>query len=130
MGLPIVGVVKGTSYEVFSYARFPNAKFQQFDLWEEIVDAIAKGKITAAFGDINEIRNTIKNQKSLSINLFPLQLKYNDNIYCVVRPDFPALADWISKIIKNDPNLSLTYEDLVKKYETMVLTQRKLSNEN
>ncbi|MBF0153077.1 MAG: amino acid ABC transporter substrate-binding protein [Magnetococcales bacterium] len=64
-----IGVIQGTSYEEFARQKFPQATVVPFQDWDQIVDAVFRGEILAAYRDELAVKKTVKSKPEASIDL-------------------------------------------------------------
>lgn len=99
-----IGVIANSSYETFARDIFPAATIKTYKTWDELVDEVLNGKITAAFRDEWEVRKALDKKPDLPIYAEAIFLKnQNDPIKVAVAWDSFLLAEFIdSFILLND----------------------------
>ncbi|MEM9220581.1 MAG: transporter substrate-binding domain-containing protein [Cyanobacteria bacterium P01_F01_bin.150] len=64
-----VGVISGSSYVGFLKQKFPAASIEEYPAWDDIVDAVIKGEIQAAYRDELEVKEVVLRNPDASLRL-------------------------------------------------------------
>ena len=64
-----IGVIENSSYVSYAHANFPHAEVVPFATWSEVVDAVLKGSVLAAYRDELECRVVMEKYQQASLNL-------------------------------------------------------------
>ena len=64
-----IGVYAGSVYLQYAHKTFPKATIVEFSTWQEAIDAVVSGQVTALFRDELEVRSIVLNKPELSIKL-------------------------------------------------------------
>jgi len=64
-----LAVLKGTSYVTYAQKIFPKANLQEYEKWDQAVEAVIQKKAFAAFRDEVEVRSIVINNPSLAFQL-------------------------------------------------------------
>jgi polar amino acid transport system substrate-binding protein len=64
-----IGVYAGSVYVQYASKTFPKATIVEFTNWEDAIDAVVSGQVTALFRDELEVRSVVLKKPELSIKL-------------------------------------------------------------
>lgn len=64
-----IGVIAGSSFSDYGKINFPKASIVTFPTWDDVVGAVSKGLVSAAYRDAFEIRMAFKKRPDLSVRL-------------------------------------------------------------
>lgn len=64
-----LGVIGGSAWEEFGRRNFTKAKIVPYANWKQVVDAVKKGEIVAAYRDEFEVRGIVRADPSLALTL-------------------------------------------------------------
>ncbi|PSN10198.1 amino acid ABC transporter substrate-binding protein [filamentous cyanobacterium CCT1] len=81
-----VGVIKGSSYVGFLKQKFPQASIVEYPTWEEIVEAVVRGDILAAYRDELEIKKVVRTRPDVALQLQTIALTDTQDSLAVVLP--------------------------------------------
>jgi polar amino acid transport system substrate-binding protein len=116
-----IGVIAKTSYEQYAKTMFPNTALKTYTTWDEVINALLKGEILAAFRDEWEIRKTLYNNKDLGIYAEAIYLKSEDDPIQIILPwNSNQLASFVDMFLKLNAKYQYTVPqlyELYKKYE-------------
>jgi ABC-type amino acid transport substrate-binding protein len=115
---PVIGVLTGTAYVRYVKVTFPECEIIESESWSQLVDKVTKGELTAAFSDSNDIKLAVTQDPNIVIDIKPVILKAPDYLYIAYSNKYPYLADFIDLVLKNDDNFTISYEQLVERYES------------
>ncbi|MBL0941205.1 MAG: transporter substrate-binding domain-containing protein [Alphaproteobacteria bacterium] len=112
-----IGVIKGSSYEVFARKIFPHAKILSFPSWEtEIIPKLMSGELLAVFQDEWEIRKVIETIPEASLKLLAVTMVDElDSIRMIVPWESTGMMEWVNNFIKVE-NIHYTMDDLLVRY--------------
>lgn len=114
---PLIGVFKGSSYEVYARTTFPHIEIVSLENWDELVDKVRAGKLTVIFGDNNDIKMSIYKNPKIILEAMAVSLKDPDYLYIGYSKKYPSLPSWIDLIIENDYRFKINYEHLFDSYK-------------
>ena len=110
-----VGVREKTSYVEYARDMFKNAEIVE-DKWENIVDMVVNGKITAVIRDEYEIMKLVKKNPELAIKISVYILKdRKDHIAMAVPCQSTNLLAWLDMYLESRQEV-LDAKDIIKKY--------------
>jgi polar amino acid transport system substrate-binding protein len=112
-----IGVIKGSSYEVFAHQIFPQAKIVSFTSWElEVVPQLMSGELLAAFQDDWEVLKVIETVPEASLMLLAVTMSDElDSIRMIVPWESAGMMEWVNNFIKVE-NIHYTMKDLLMRY--------------
>jgi polar amino acid transport system substrate-binding protein len=111
-----IGFIKGSSYEGYAEQMFPKAKHVPFVTWEEAVEAIKKGEVTAIFRDELEIKKLTKMNPNISIQLQSVIFKDTaDPIAIATNWKNTHLQYWLNSYLQSR-HLKMDADKLLDKY--------------
>ena len=64
-----IGVIADSSWEEFGRRNFPQAKLVRYPTWNEVVNAVIKGDVVAAYRDELEVMQIVNSDPSLALSL-------------------------------------------------------------
>ncbi len=115
-----IGVIAASSYVDFARHMFPSATVKEFESWEEIISALEKGFILAAFRDELEIKKLIRARPGLSLKVQSVVFKdATDPIAMAVSWDNPYLVYWLNEYL-DKRNLDLDADKLLREYPKFI----------
>ncbi len=110
-----VGVREKTSYVEYARDMFKNAEIVE-DKWENIVDMVINGKITAVIRDEYEIMKLVKKNPELAIKISVYILTdRKDHIAMAVPCQSTNLLAWLDMYLESRQEV-LDARDIIKKY--------------
>jgi polar amino acid transport system substrate-binding protein len=111
-----IGVVGSTSYVGFARKMFPEATIKEFNTWEEVIAALDRGDILAAFRDELEIKKIIRKYPDITIDVKTVVFKdTKDPIAMAVSFDNTHLLYWLNEYLETK-NYNLDADKLLSKY--------------
>lgn len=81
-----VGVIQGSSYVGFLKQKFPQATIVEYPSWPEIVTAVSRGDLLAAYRDELEIKKVVLSQPDAALQLQTIALTDTQDSLAVVLP--------------------------------------------
>lgn len=105
-----IGVKSKTSYATFAKELFPSAEQVELPEWEDVVDLLVKGEITAAMYDELEIMKLVKKNPDISLFASVYILKDQKDLISMAVPyESTQLLSWLDwfmeyRDIKSDVN--------------------------
>lgn len=69
-----MGVIDGSSYAGFLKQKFPEATIQAYPTWDDIVDAVIRGEVQAAYRDELEVKKVILKNPDAALRLQTIAL--------------------------------------------------------
>ena len=81
-----VGVIKGSSYVGFLNQKFPQTTIVEYPAWEDVVDAVMKGDILAAYRDELEVKRVVRTKPDAALQLQTIALTDTQDSLAVVLP--------------------------------------------
>lgn len=112
-----IGVLAKSSYVGFARSNFPKAQIVEFDNWNAVVDAVAAGKITAAYRDAFEIKRIFKIRPDLALTTRSVLIEdITDTIGIAVSADSFHLHSYLNLFL-SQKNIKYTSEQILGKYE-------------
>jgi len=70
-----IGVIGNSSYVKYAKRNFINMEVVEYKSWNDVVDAVIKGEVTAAYRDEAEIKKIVRDNPDLSLTLLTVTLK-------------------------------------------------------
>ncbi len=111
-----IGVVASTSYEDFARRMFPKATIKEFSTWEDVISALEKGDILAAFRDEVEIKKIIRSDPGISLDVQTVIFKdTKDPIAMAVSRDNILFLYWLNEYLEL-MDFNLNADKLLNKY--------------
>ncbi len=112
-----LGVLGKSSFVGFAKANFPNATIVEFDNWDAVVDAVAAGKITAAYRDAFEIKRVLKIRPHLALSARSVIIEdITDSIGIAVGPDNFHLHSFLNLFL-HQKNIKYSSDQILGKYQ-------------
>ncbi len=91
-----IGVKSKTSYSAFARELFPNAELVELPEWEDVVELLVKGEITAAMYDELEIMKLVKKNPDISLYASVYILKDQKDLISMAVPyESTQLLSWL-----------------------------------
>ncbi len=115
-----IGTVEGTSYVQFLKKSLPKCKIVLYKNWENCMNDVINGKITAGLWTGIEIFNSLNNSPDISIKVKTYPLKSKDYICIGVNKNDSQLLYWLNLFLK-ERNYNFTPEILFQKYKHFLL---------
>lgn len=112
-----MGVIENSSYVNYAKKNFPNAQIVEYPSWDEVVQAVMKGEVLAAYRDDLEINKVLDSYPDASIKLKQVLFSdLTDPIAIAIRYDRMQLLSWIS-IFLDSLHLDYTSRSLLEEYK-------------
>ena len=111
-----VGVIEGSSYGSFIKQKFPAATIQEYPTWDDIVKAVVKGDIQAAYRDELEIKKVILKNPDAALRLQTIALTdTQDQIAMAIPWDSHNLQAFVNQYLDTF-KLDYTADDVLGEY--------------
>jgi ABC-type amino acid transport substrate-binding protein len=95
-----IGVLAGSAFEEFARINFKSAKIVPFKNWNEVVAAVKKGEVVAAYRDAVEIRGIIQRDPGLTLTLRTVSFTdIGSTLSIMVGPRDAVLLSYVNEII-------------------------------
>ena len=121
-----IGVLGQTSFVDYAHRIFPDARVVEFSSWDEVVAALVRGDIAAAYRDELEIKRLVKDHPELALQLKTAILTdTKDDICMAVGTDESQLL-YLANLYLEDLNLKLTADSLLEHHDGTVVNERDL----
>lgn len=92
-----IGVIVGSSYVNYARLYFPNADIVEYPNWDEVVRAVVKGEVLAAYRDDFEIKKALQTNPDLNLSIKLVVLKdIPDNIAMAFNYSSLSLRDFVN----------------------------------
>ncbi|MES2949265.1 MAG: transporter substrate-binding domain-containing protein [Pseudomonadota bacterium] len=112
-----IGVIANSSFVGFAKTYFPKAKIVEFTTWDEVVDAVAKGKVTTAYRDAFEVKRIFKVKPDLVLTVRSVMIEdIKDTIGIAVNRNNYLLLNFLNLFLEQK-NIKYTSEQILSKYE-------------
>ncbi|NEQ40198.1 MAG: transporter substrate-binding domain-containing protein [Okeania sp. SIO3I5] len=99
-----IGVINGSSYEMFAKQKFPNATIVSYGNWEDVIKGAIKGDILAAYRDELEVKKIVINQPNVALKFQTVALKDTQDPIAIALP-------WSSNHLLEFVNLYLKFTE-------------------
>lgn len=111
-----VGVIKGSSYGGFIKQKFPDATIREYPTWNDIVEAVIKGDIQAAYRDELEVKKVILKNPDAALRLQTIALTdTKDQIAMALPWDSQNLQALVNQYLDTF-SLDYTADDVLAEY--------------
>jgi polar amino acid transport system substrate-binding protein len=111
-----IGVIANSSFVGYAKTYFPKAKLVEFETWDEVVDAVAKGKVTCAYRDAFEVKRIFKVKPDLVLALRSIMIEdIQDTIGIAVNGKNYLLLNFLNLFLEQK-NIKYTAEQVLTKY--------------
>jgi ABC-type amino acid transport substrate-binding protein len=115
-----LGVIAKSSFVGFARNNFPQASIVEFDDWDAAVDAVSKGKITAAYRDAFEIKRMFKIKPDLVLTVRSVLIDdITDNISIAVGANSFHLQNYLNLFL-NQNNIKYSSDQILSRYENVL----------
>ncbi len=112
-----IGVIANSSFVGFAKTYFPKATIVEFQTWDEVVDAVAKGKVTTAYRDAFEVKRIFKVKPDLVLTVRSVMIEdIKDTIGIAVNRNNFLLLNFLNLFLEQK-NIKYTSEQILSKYE-------------
>ncbi|MGZ5608485.1 MAG: substrate-binding periplasmic protein [Methylobacter sp.] len=114
-----IGVVAKSSYVAYA-KHFKNMEIVQYPTWNEVIDHVLKGDITAAFRDDAEVKMILRDRPDTALHLLSVVLKDADDPKGIALSfDHRNLKDLVNFYLKS-LDLNLSAEKIVNDYDNVI----------
>ncbi|MEM8502357.1 MAG: transporter substrate-binding domain-containing protein [Cyanobacteria bacterium P01_D01_bin.1] len=111
-----IGVIKGSSYAGFAKQRFPRATVISYPNWKEVVEAVTKGDVLAAYRDELEVKKIVLSQPDAALKFQTIALTDTHDPLAVVLPwDSKHLLSFVNQYLESS-ELNYTTDTLLEEY--------------
>lgn len=115
-----IGVVAKSSYVKYARQQFKHAEVVEYPTWNEVVDAVLKGKIVGAYRDEAEIKMIVRDRPDTALQLLSVVLKdAEDPKGIAVSYDHRNLNELLNFYV-DSLNLNLTADKVLKDYDGVI----------
>lgn len=112
-----IGVIANSSFVGFARTYFPKAKIIEFKTWDQAVEAVTKGQITATYRDAFEVKRIFKIKPDLSLTVRSVMIEdIKDTIGIAVNGNNYLLLNFLNLFLEQK-NIKYTSEQILTKYE-------------
>lgn len=109
-----IAVLDHSSFQDFAARNFPQAAIRPFDTWDQAVQAVRNGQVSAAYRDEFEVRRVLARDPSSALHLSAVTVRDRvDTLGVAVDPRAPALLAWLDLLLAQRPQ-KLQVADLLK----------------
>ncbi len=115
-----IGVIARSSFVEFAQARFPRARLVAFATWDELVDAVLRGRVLCAYRDELEIKRIGVKLPSASLHLRTAVLSDTRDSIGMVFPRAATHLQQFANIFLQNQTEALTANGLLNKYKQLL----------
>jgi polar amino acid transport system substrate-binding protein len=109
-----IGVIAKSSFADYAVKNFPNADIREFPSWEDVLAALEKGQIMAAYRDEFEIKRLLKINPTASLTLRTVTFKdLEDSLGIAVGIQDPTLLAFVNQFLAEGTE-KLTIDKVLK----------------
>jgi polar amino acid transport system substrate-binding protein len=109
-----VGVIAKSSFADYAVKNFPNAEIREFPSWGDVLKALEKGQIMAAYRDEFEIKRLLKTDPTVSLTLRTVTFKdLEDSLGIAVGIQDPTLLAFVNQFLAEGTE-KLTIDKVLK----------------
>nr|WP_229499450.1 transporter substrate-binding domain-containing protein [Pseudoduganella ginsengisoli] len=95
-----LGVIAGSSWEEFGRRNFPKAKLVAYPTWADVVNAVKKGDVVAAYRDELEVLQILKKDPGLALTLRTVTFSdMESTLSLMVGVRDPTLLSFVNEVI-------------------------------
>jgi ABC-type amino acid transport substrate-binding protein len=95
-----IGVIAKSSFAYYARRNFPKAKIEEFPAWNDVLAAVHKGDVVAAYRDEFEVKRVLKADPTLSLTLRTVTLKdLQDTLGIAVSIANPTLLAFVNEFL-------------------------------
>jgi ABC-type amino acid transport substrate-binding protein len=95
-----IGVIAKSSFADYAVKNFPNAEIRDFPSWGEVLKALEKGQIMAAYRDEFEVKRILKSDPTISLTLRTVTFKdLEDTLGIAVGIQDPTLLAFVNQFL-------------------------------
>ncbi|MEO0455324.1 MAG: transporter substrate-binding domain-containing protein [Cyanobacteria bacterium P01_A01_bin.114] len=118
-----VGVIQGSSYGGFIKQKFPEATIEEYPTWEDIVDAVTRGEVQAAYRDELEVKKEILKNPDAALRLQTIALTDTKDQIAIALPwDSRHLQAFVDQYLDTF-NLDYTADLVLDEYADYLTTE-------
>jgi len=111
-----VGAIDGPSYAGFLTQKFPNATVQAYPTWDDIVEAVFRGDVQAAYRDELEVKKVIARNPDAALRLQTIALTDTKDPIAMAMPwDSGQLRDLVNQFLDTQ-ELDYTADMVLEEY--------------
>ncbi len=115
-----IGVITNSSYVNYAKQNFPNATVIEYPSWEDVIDAVYRGEVLAAYRDELEIKKAVKGRSGSSLLVKTVLLSdTEDNIAIAISWQSRHLLSWINLFLTTRQKVDA--DSLLRDYEGISL---------
>ena len=112
-----IGIIMKSSYVGYARVNFPGAEIVEYQSWDDVINALYKGEVLAAYRDDLEISKILNSRSDATIKLKPVIFSdLTDPISIAVRYDRQQFLSWVN-IFLESLSLDLNTEKLLDMYK-------------
>lgn len=112
-----VGVIANSSFIGFAKTYFPKAKIVEFENWDQVIEAVSKGKVTAAYRDAFEVKRIFKVKPDIALNVRSVIIDdINDTIGIAVDQHNFLFLSYLNLFFQQK-NIKYNSDQILSKYE-------------
>jgi polar amino acid transport system substrate-binding protein len=109
-----IGVIAKSSFAYYAVKNFPNADIREYPTWGEVLEALEKGQVMAAYRDELEIKSILKNDPTASLTLRTVTFKdLEDSLGIAVGIQDPTLLAFVNQFLAENTE-KLTIDKVLK----------------
>jgi polar amino acid transport system substrate-binding protein len=109
-----IGVIAKSSFADYAIKNFPNAEIREFPSWGDVLKALEKGQIMAAYRDEFEIKRLLKTDPTVSLTLRTVTFKdLEDSLGIAVGIQDPTLLAFVNQFLAESTE-KLTIDKVLK----------------
>ncbi len=95
-----IGVIANSSFSYYAEKNFPLSERREFSKWEDVLKALDKGQIMAAYRDEFEIKRILKNNPTSALTLRTVTFKdLEDTLGIAVGIQDPTLLAYVNQFL-------------------------------
>lgn len=111
-----LGVLEGTSYVEFAKTTFPSAQVVPMKTWEEVVNAVEKGSVMAAFRDDLETRKVLLENPQRALRVRSVALSGSHDEKAIALPPGSVRLQALVDLYLENRRVEWTTESILKRY--------------
>ena len=109
-----IGVIAKSSFAYYAIKNFPNAEIREYPTWGEVITALERGQVMAAYRDELEIKSILKNNPTASLTLRTVTFKdLEDSLGIAVSIQDPTLLAFVNQFLAENTE-KLTIDKVLK----------------
>ncbi len=99
-----IGVIADSSFSGYATKNFPLSELREFASWNDVLQALHKGEIMAAYRDEFEVKRILKNDPTASLTLRTVTFKdLEDTLSIAVSIENPTLLAYVNQFLSENP---------------------------